>query len=116
MNGRRLDPGAHGGPALPVPYREFRPDGLQAGSSVPFWHPTSILVFSDKPEANTVVDGPDSAVKIVDTCQPPNVPCTNGFVPFSSGKGTSTLATNMCGRLICVLPLSRLGLPAQVRV
>src|SRR5581483_6808536 len=109
MKGRRLDPGAHGGPALPVPYNEFRP-------RPEFGPPTNNAVFSLSPGLNTVVDGPDSAVVIPPISHAPSAARRNAFCPFSSGRGTNVFATKMWGRLICVLPRSRLGLEPRVRV
>src|SRR5215469_6447894 len=110
MSGRRLEPGAQAGPAFPVPYRalSFPASGSFGLTRLPF--------ASLSPGVKIVVDGPDVAVMIVATCHPPATALRTAFEPFSSGKGRTTLAVKMCGRLICVLPLSRLGFVAVVRV
>src|ERR1700740_3015152 len=77
---------------------------------------TTKALFSDIALWKIVVDGPDSAVKMLLICQPPAVCLTKALLPFSSGKGTMMLPTKMCGRLICVLPRSKLGLKPLVRV
>ena len=73
-------------------------------------------LFSPSPGVKIVVDGPDWAVRMVATCQPPATALSAVFEPFNSGKGTTTLATKICGLLIWVLPLSKLGLVAVVSV
>src|SRR5579871_1928597 len=110
MSGRRLDPGAHDGPAFPVPYSAL---SLPAFGSLGL---TKFPLFSPSPGVKIVVDGPDVAVRIVATCHPPATAFSAAFDPLNSGRGTITLATKMCGLLICVLPLSREGLVAVVRV
>src|SRR6476661_8812583 len=117
MSGRWFAPGFHPGLSAPVPYAEFKPCWSHVASDAfPLVQPITFLRFSDMPLWKIVVDGPDSAVKMLLICQPPAVSLTRALLPFSSGKGTMTLPTKIWGRLICVLPLSKLGLKPLVRV